>query len=192
METRLPLMGTGQGQQLWVPAGTFFAGRSSSLDRLFGPRKLLFQPLLLSQGCWVVGAGGQNGGGAGPGLVGAEGVFGQSLGGEKRVEFGVGWWRAAGVSIGRLGGAGQAGSAASGLKSRQSREPGEAEDTAEGSPCALAARPRWLASRAPPLDAEPAPHCVWGPRTCGGLGPPLAPAPKGCHLERICRHMDCF
>lgn len=47
--------------------------------------------------------------------------------------------------------------------------------------------PRWLAGPVQ-LSPKPPPLCVWDPRTCG----PHHPPPKGCHLECIYRHMDCF
>ena len=53
--------------------------------------------------------------------------------------------------------------------------------------------PRWLAGRVHRVALSPLYFVSEAPEHMADPSPLLPqPPPKGCHLERICRHMDCF
>lgn len=101
----------------------------------------------------------------------------------------------AGIFTGRFGGAGAAGGI--GSCQNQGAGPGNQvgvckaevpDDVPLPGPCG----PRWLAGGVRCEALSPL-HAVSGtPEHVAHMPPPLPPPPKGCHLERICRHMDCF
>lgn len=144
-----------------------------------------------------LGAGGQNGGGAGQGRS-----MGLKTGdGRKREEsahgYGVGWCKGrVGVAIRRFGGTGGVG----GTSRCQNHQEGpgnqvgvlESEDI-DKAPFPRPCCPRWLVGGVHHQALIPLHFVSGAPEHVAYTPPtPLPPPPKDCHLERICRHMDCF